>query len=136
MTTPYISGVLVDELVIDSNLLLREREFLADYDSPISSRSPTDDIDEPIKRNDRVATSCSPTEDKLVTNIQRIIITAVVFVSVLTWFEFLRTLYDAIFNVNGDGHYPGIIAKRLAYAILVTAIAIITIYIIYRIATK
>jgi hypothetical protein len=134
MDASYIGGGLVDGLVADSSLLFQERGFLANSRPSVYRVGGVGELTKPGNKDN---TLCSPTvEDKLISAIQRIIITAVIFFAILTWFEFLRTLYDAIFNITSDDHYPGIVAKRFAYAVFITAIAIVVVYIIYRTTTE
>ena len=134
MAVPYFGNAIIDSVVSDSDLLLQESEFLtSDGSSSLVPRA--SNIDAPGGPSSKeLCNSCQPSvADKLMLNIHKIIITAVVFFAILTWFEFLRTLYDAIFAIGINDHHPGIVAKRLAYAVFITAIAIIIVYIVYRI---
>lgn len=98
------------------------------YDS-----GPTQSIEDPPNIIGYKVNRDIPVDERLIIMIQKIIITAVVFIAILAWFEFLRTLYDAIFNTISNEHYSGIVFKRLVYALFITAVAIIIVYIVYRI---
>ena len=67
--------------------------------------------------------------------IETIIISAFIFIGILTWFEFLRTLYDNVFSATGEHNYR-LIYNRLWYAIFITALVLILIYIVYRISDR
>ena len=114
MAVPYLGTIMLD----DSNMLLQENNFLiGDSSSSTISRANTPDV---LTR----ATSRNSL------HVSKIIIIGVVFFAILTWFEFIRTLYDAVFTIGSDDHHPVILTKSLIYAIFITAIAIIIVYII------
>jgi hypothetical protein len=56
--------------------------------------------------------------------IETIVVTAVIFIAILTWFEVLRSLFDNIFS---DEPNYGATWVRVLYSFLVTIIAIIVI---------
>jgi predicted MFS family arabinose efflux permease len=64
--------------------------------------------------------------------IEIIIISAFIFIAIFTWFEFIRSWYDNVFN-TGPGHNFNAVYVRLGYAIFITALALVLIYIVYRI---
>ena len=68
-------------------------------------------------------------------SIETIILSAVIFIGILSWFEFLRSWYDNVFSFDGT-HNFGLIWNRFWYAVFITAVVIILIYIIYRISTR
>lgn len=95
-----------------------------------SFQSPYVNLDPPNRigaKTDRYV----PVEDHLLLMIQKIFITALVFIAILAWFEFLRLFYDVVFSALSYQAYSGLIYKRLLYAIFITAIATIGVYIIY-----
>ena len=129
MAVPYFGGAIAT--VADTDIITNETRFAFEGDEGTSSRfqnniddSPTNSL---VKRH-MIATNTYST-DKLVFNIEKIIIAAVVFFAIITWFEFLRTVYDAVFILTD--HHPDIIIKRFVYAIFITAIAIVMVYIVY-----
>lgn len=67
-------------------------------------------------------------------SIETIVMSALIFIAILSWFEFLRSWYDNVFNIDGTRNYTAIY-HRLWYAIFITALVIILLYIVYRIAS-
>ena len=61
---------------------------------------------------------------KVSVSIETIIMTAVVFITVITWFEVLRSLFDNIFSETDKQNYKAI-GIRVLYAVIVTIIAVI-----------
>lgn len=68
-------------------------------------------------------------------SIETIVMSALIFIAILAWFEFLRVWFDNVFNTDAQRNY-NIIYHRLWYAIFVTALAIVLLYIVYRIASR
>lgn len=66
----------------------------------------------------------------LVVSVEIIIISALIFIAILIWFEFLRVWYDNVFGNDGDF---AIVWYRLVYAIFITALVLILLYVVYRI---
>lgn len=69
---------------------------------------------------------------RLALNIPFIIMSGVVFIAVLAWFEVLRSFYDRSWELdpNPDRFNPS--WERAGYAILVTLMSIILVYIFYK----
>lgn len=68
-------------------------------------------------------------------SIETIVLSAIVFIGILSWFEFLRAWYDNVFAVDGNNN-PGIIWNRFWYAVFISSVVIILVYILYRISTR
>lgn len=78
-----------------------------------------------------------PDKDNNITvSIETIIMSALIFIGILSWFEFLRVWYDNVFTINGEHHNFSIIYNRLWYAIFITALVLILVYVVYRIANR
>jgi hypothetical protein len=60
----------------------------------------------------------------LVIGLETILITAVLFISILTWFEVLRSWFDNVFSEKSNYKATWI---RVLYAVIVTIIAVFTI---------
>ena len=74
-------------------------------------------------------------QSNITVSIETIVISALIFIGILAWFEFLRTWYDNVFTL-GTPHNFDIVYHRLWYAIFITALVLILIYIVYRIADR
>jgi hypothetical protein len=74
-------------------------------------------------------------QSSITVSIETILLSAVVFIGILSWFEFLRAWYDNVFAVDGNNN-PGIIWNRFWYAVFITSVVIILVYIIYRISAR
>ena len=73
-----------------------------------SFQSPYVNLDPPNKisaKTDRYV----PVEDHLLLMIQKIFITGLVFIAILSWFEFLRLFYDIVFSAVSYEAYSGLI---------------------------
>jgi len=68
----------------------------------------------------------------IVLSIETIIISALIFIGILAWFEFLRSWFDNVFNDLPETNFAPI-WHRLWYAIFITALVLILLYIVYRI---
>lgn len=66
-------------------------------------------------------------------SIETVIMSALIFVAILAWFEFLRAWYDNTFD-NRPVHDYDIVYHRFWYAIFITALAIVLLYILLRVA--
>ncbi|CAH6420007.1 Hypothetical protein HVR_LOCUS1058 [uncultured virus] len=66
-------------------------------------------------------------------SIETIVMSALIFIGILAWFEFLRAWYENVFSLDGTHRYD-VVYNRLWYAIFITAIVLIFLYVIYRIA--
>ena len=71
----------------------------------------------------------------LTISIETIVMSAFIFIAILAWFEFIRTWFDTVFSTTGEHHF-NVVYNRLWYAIFITALALVLIYIVYRIANK
>lgn len=69
-------------------------------------------------------------EPRIGITISTVVISALVFISILAWTEFLRAWYDNTFVVK-DSEFS-LVYGRFWYAIFITLIAIIICYIIYK----
>jgi len=69
---------------------------------------------------------------KQINNVAYIAIGGFVFVTIIAWFELLRTFYDNIFEVSEFDDRFGPTFRRLGFAILVTGVAGILIILLYR----
>lgn len=65
-------------------------------------------------------------------SIETILMSAFIFIAILSWFEFLRVLYENVFPLDGIQHF-NIVYNRFWYAIFITALVIVLLYIVYRI---
>lgn len=74
-------------------------------------------------------------QSNITVSIETIVMSALIFIAILAWFEFLRVWFDNVFNSDGHRNYTAIY-HRLWYAIFVTALAIVLLYIVYRIASR
>lgn len=64
--------------------------------------------------------------------IHTVILSAFVFIALLTWFEVIRTWYDQTFDPTLGIRNVDLIFVRFWYAVFVTCIILILIYILYR----
>lgn len=71
----------------------------------------------------------------LVISIETILMSGLIFIGLLSWFEFLRSWYDNTFAINGIYNMRAVI-QRLWYAIFVTALVLILLYVVYRISNR
>jgi hypothetical protein len=62
-------------------------------------------------------------------SIETILISALIFIGIFTWLEFVRTWYESTFAENGN---LSNIYYRFWYSIFVSALVIILLYIVYR----
>ena len=67
----------------------------------------------------------------IILSIETIIISALIFIAILAWFEFIRSWFDNVFD-DEVVHNISAIFHRLWYAIFITVLALILIYIVYR----
>lgn len=74
-------------------------------------------------------------QSNITVSIETIVMSALIFITILAWFEFLRVWFDNVFNTDIPRNYNAIY-HRLWYAIFVTALAIVLLYIVYRIASR
>lgn len=65
-------------------------------------------------------------------SIETIVMSALIFIAILAWFEFLRSWFDNIFNSTGTHNYYAIL-NRLWYAIFITTVSLIGVYVTYRV---
>lgn len=68
-------------------------------------------------------------------SIETIIMSALIFIGILAWFEFLRTTYEVIFSIDGSQHYDYIF-NRFGYAIFITVVVIVLLYVLFRFAEQ
>ena len=66
-------------------------------------------------------------------SIETIVMSALIFIAILAWFEFLRTWFDTVFSYTPAQHF-NLVYNRLWYAIFVTSISLILVYIVYHVA--
>lgn len=71
----------------------------------------------------------------LTISIETIVMSGFIFIAILTWFEFIRTWFDTVFSNTGQHNFTTVY-NRLWYAIFITALALVLIYIVYRIANN
>lgn len=64
-------------------------------------------------------------------SIETIILSALIFIGILVWFEFIRVWFDNVFT-NQPTHNFTIIWHRFWYAIFITALVLVLLYIVYR----
>lgn len=62
--------------------------------------------------------------------IRNIIMSSLIFIVIVVWFELLRVWFDSVFNKNTS--YADIVPLQFWYTIMVTAIVIILLYIVVR----
>jgi hypothetical protein len=67
-------------------------------------------------------------------SIENVVVTALIFFSILAWFDFLRGSYETVFFEKEDA--AATIAHIFFYAIFVTALSIILTYMIYKVGLK
>lgn len=69
-------------------------------------------------------------------SIETVIMSGLIFIAIFAWFEAIRALYDKTFDgpYSYDDDRFNIFYLRLWYAVFVTALVIILVYIIYKIA--
>jgi hypothetical protein len=87
-----------------------------------------DSVDIPVENERRIPHPKENGQKSIRINIETIIISVFIFVTMLTWFELLRMIYDILFSNHRDW-IP--IYKTLGYAISFTVFSIISIFIIY-----
>ena len=67
-------------------------------------------------------------------SIETVVVTALLFFSILAWFEFLRGLYEDVLIDHTEDEVKINVAHRFWYAAFVTALSIIIIYTIYKVS--
>lgn len=73
-----------------------------------------------------------PSKISFALNIEIIFISAFLFISIFSWFEFLRALFDETFYLKEEKRFEVAFA-RFWYAIFITSLCAVLIYIVYRI---
>ena len=63
-------------------------------------------------------------------SIETVVMSALIFIAILSWFEFLRAWYDHTFD-NEPVHNVDLIFNRFWYAVFISSICIIIIYVLY-----
>jgi len=88
-----------------------------------------------IKAHDEHLPDIERKPTSLTISIETIVMSAFIFIAILAWFEFIRTWFDTVFSATGEHHF-NIVYNRLWYAIFITALALVSIYIVYYIANR
>lgn len=73
-----------------------------------------------------------PRGPNIVLSIETIIISALIFIGILAWFEFLRSWFDNVFNGQPQTNFAPV-WHRLVYAVFITALVLILLYVVYRV---
>ena len=73
-----------------------------------------------------------PRGPNIILSIETIIISALIFIGILAWFEFLRSWFDNVFNGQPQTNFVPV-WHRLVYAVFITALVLILLYVVYRI---
>lgn len=73
-------------------------------------------------------------QSNITISIETVIMSALIFIGILAWFEFLRTWFDNVFTINGQHNYS-FIYNRLWYAIFITALVLVLLYVVFRAAS-
>jgi len=66
-------------------------------------------------------------------SIETIVVSALIFIAILAWFEFVRSWFDNTFDGKAV-HDLGLVYHRFWYAIFVSVLVVILIYVVYRFA--
>jgi hypothetical protein len=70
-------------------------------------------------------------------SIPTVVISAFIFIAILSWFEFMREWYDYTFIVKGTSRENssslGVVFAKFWFAIFITAVAIVGVCIVYRV---
>ena len=74
-------------------------------------------------------------ESNITVSIETLVMSALIFIAILSWFEFIRVWFDNVFTSDVDHNYR-LIYHRLWYAIFITALCIVLLYVVYRIASR
>jgi hypothetical protein len=74
-------------------------------------------------------------ESNLTISIETIIMGALIFIGILSWFEFLRSWYDHTFSTDNDDNFNAVY-NRFWYAVFISCLVLILMYVVYRIATS
>ena len=100
----------------------------------IASIDPYSDVPDDVNTNSDLPYSEKKTRS-LKISIETIVMSALIFIAILAWFEFLRTWFDTVFSQTQSHHFNAVY-NRLWYAIFVTSISLILVYIVYHIANS
>lgn len=100
--------------------------FISTYNDP------ADDITSSAVGQDQDIGDVPNQQTNIGVTIEIIIMSALIFIGILSWFEFIRSWYDHTFA--DDNHNYGIVYNRLWYAIFISSIVLILLYIVYRLA--
>lgn len=73
---------------------------------------------------------------KITVSIETIILSALLFIGILAWFEFLRSWYENTFTLTDQERRFDAVIHRFWYAIFITALVTILIYIVLCIADR
>lgn len=83
----------------------------------------------------KIPRSSSNSNDALAITIETIIISALIFIIILAWLDVLRVWYEIVFPINpADAGRWDFLVNRVGFALFITALNLILIYIVYRIA--
>lgn len=74
-------------------------------------------------------------ENNITVSIETIILSALIFIGILSWFEFLRSWYDNVFLIEGEHNFR-LIWNRFWYAVFITSVVIVLVYILYRVSVR
>lgn len=74
-------------------------------------------------------------QNNLTISIETIIMSALIFIGILAWFEFMRSWYDHTFSTTGEHNFD-VVYNRFWYAIFISSLVLILMYIVYRVATQ
>jgi len=94
--------------------------------------------DRPARPGSRVVGSQIPVEPGMglthpfTINVPIIVASGVIFIAILAWFEVLRSLYDRTWEFADEAGRYEVTIERLGYAVMVTCICILLIYIFYQ----
>jgi H+/Cl- antiporter ClcA len=89
-------------------------------------------MDRAVGKGQRASVSAQR-QSNITVSVETIIMSALIFIGILAWFEFLRTWYDNVFTLKTEHNYF-FIYNRLWYAIFITALVLVLLYVVYRFA--
>lgn len=66
-------------------------------------------------------------------SVETVIMSALIFIAVLIWFDFLRNLYNATYLSEDETKYK-VVWASFFYALFITALNIVLIYMVYKLS--
>jgi hypothetical protein len=90
------------------------------------------DISTRMRTYPRAPMAPSSETKTLTISLETVVISAFLFLAILSWFEFLRVWYDVTFSPDRVTHDFTVVYIRFWYAVFITCLVIIIVYSILR----